>query len=264
MIEPQLRIERAVVVVPVHDEELLLDECLSALADATSAAGVDTEVVIVLDACTDSSPSIAHGWAREVGATVVTLNRRNVGAARAAGFRSSTSTPHSAALLAGESVTGAPHTWFATTDADSVVPEHWLSSQLEHAHRGAHVVAGTVSADFGAASADLKMAYDADYGVHLASGHNHVHGANLGMRAAAYWCVGGFADIATDEDVELIARFDEAAIDVLYADDAPVSTSTRRVGRAPGGFSRHIRALELTTTGPAAPRAAASGLAVAQ
>ncbi len=242
MIESQWRVERAaVVVVPVHDEALLLDDCLSAIADAMVAAGVPTHLIIVLDACTDASAEIATRWAIDIDATVLTVNRHNVGAARAAGFRVPT---HS------------PGTWFATTDADCEVPVDWLCSQLGHAHSGAHVVAGTVSADFGADFTELKQAYDANYRIRrgLGHGHGHVHGANLGMRADAYWRVGGFAATPTDEDIDLISRFDHAAIPVTYAEDAAVSTSTRRIGRAPAGFSGHLRALE---------RDIASGLAAA-
>ncbi len=36
-------------------------------------------------------------------------------------------------------------TWLATTDADSVVPAHWLMAQLRHTERGARMVAGTVA-----------------------------------------------------------------------------------------------------------------------
>lgn len=238
----QSSIERFVVVVPVHNEELLLDHCMRALAvamdSASRVADVVTDVVVALDACTDASADIADAWARRAGVTVVSLDRRNVGAARAAGFRAvSTSQPASG-------------TWFATTDADSTVRPDWLTSMCAHRARGARVVAGTVAADFGAespfaespfATSALQVAYDADY----RNSPGHVHGANLGMCAEDYWSVGGFAALETDEDVDLVRRFGLAGIDVLYADDCPVGTSTRRIGRAPDGFSGHLRSLEL-------------------
>ncbi|PRC61753.1 glycosyl transferase, partial [Mycobacterium sp. ITM-2017-0098] len=36
------------------------------------------------------------------------------------------------------------------------------------------------------------------------TGHHHVHGANMGFRAEAYWQVGGFRALRTGEDVELV------------------------------------------------------------
>ena len=34
--------------------------------------------------------------------------------------------------------------------------------------------------------------------------HNHIHGANMGFRADAYWRVGGFRALAPGEDVDLV------------------------------------------------------------
>ena len=45
-------VERVVVVVPAHDEQELLDECLRALQLSAHAIPVPTELVVVLDACT--------------------------------------------------------------------------------------------------------------------------------------------------------------------------------------------------------------------
>lgn len=223
-----LAVTHAVVVVPVHDEELLLGACLSSVVDAGNRVDVPCELVVVLDSCSDTSADITADWAQKVGAIVVTTDRRNVGAARAAGFLAAASRPGS---------------WFATTDADTVVPPNWLTSQLEHARRGAHVAAGTVVTELGPAHSSLAIAYEVGY--RHGPDHGHIHGANLGMRADAYWTVGGFAALPTDEDVDLISRFDKAAVPVSYVADAPVRTSARRVGRAPDGFAAHLRDLDL-------------------
>lgn len=220
---------RVVVVVPVHNEELLLDSCLSAVVAASEDSGVPTELIVVLDACSDSSIDIADAWADKIGCAILPIDRRNVGAARAAGF-----------LAAGVG-TG---TWFATTDADSMVRPDWLSSQLAHARRGARVVAGTVVADLGDAA--VAAAYRAGYRNH--PGHRHIHGANLGLSAEAYWSVGGFDAIETGEDVELVRRLEHAAVPVTYACDSPVTTSCRRVGRAPDGFAAHLNSLDLAVS----------------
>ncbi|MGA9873032.1 MAG: glycosyltransferase family A protein [Rhodococcus sp. (in: high G+C Gram-positive bacteria)] len=228
MIESHLAVRRAVVVVPAHDEELLLNACLASVVDAGNRVDVECELVVVLDACSDTSADIAAYWSAEAGATVVAIDRRNVGAARAAGFLAAS--------------TGRD-TWFATTDGDSVVPSNWLVSQLVHARRGAQVVAGTVVTDLGSAHPSLTVAYEAGY--RHRPGHRHVHGANLGMRADAYWTVGGFGALRSDEDVDLISRFEHSAVPISYVADAPVRTSARRIGRAPDGFAAHLRDLEL-------------------
>lgn len=226
-VPPECR--RVVVVVPVHNEELLLGPCLSAVAEASEHAGVPTEVIVVLDACSDSSADIADAWADKTGYMVLPVDHRNVGAARAAGF------------LASERGAG---TWFATTDADSAVRSDWLSSQLAHARRGAHVVAGTVSADLGENM--MAAAYRSAYRNRM--GHRHVHGANLGLSSEAYWSVGGFSALETGEDVELVQKLEYSAFPVMYACDSPVSTSCRRVGRAPNGFAAHLNSLDLAVS----------------
>lgn len=237
MIDVRQEVRRTVVVVPVHNEELLLDTCLTALSGAAAQleqTGVDTELVVVLDSCTDSSEDIAVTWADKIGLTVVRVDRRNVGAARAAGFFSARSSSRRTPLS---------DVWFATTDADSAVSPTWLASQLAHAGRGADVVAGTVLPDLESASPALALAYDSGY--RHRPGHRHVHGANLGLRASAYWSVGGFGALTTAEDVDLVRRLEHAAVPVLYASDSPVRTSSRTEGRAPDGFAGHLRGLEL-------------------
>jgi hypothetical protein len=74
-------------------------------------------------------------------------------------------------------------------------------------------------------------------------GHNHIHGANMGFRADAYWKVGGFQALATDEDVDLVQRFEAADMRIHRDVRLSVTTSVRQVGRAPGGFAHHLREL---------------------
>ena len=74
-------------------------------------------------------------------------------------------------------------------------------------------------------------------------GHNHIHGANMGFRADAYWHVGGFRALATREDVELVERFEAAGLRIHRDASLSVATSDRRDGRAPAGFAHHLRGL---------------------
>ncbi|WP_307830714.1 glycosyltransferase family 2 protein [Rhodococcus sp. KRD162] len=224
-----------VVVVPAHNEADLLDACLTALARASrrvvEVASVTVSTILVLDACTDESARIA---ARHPGVSTVDVAHRNVGAARAAGF---------ASLPASHGLDAA--TWFATTDADTRVGEQWLVDHLRYATAGARAVVGTVTVDFEGPvdqMVALRSTYDAQYRHEL--GHPHVHGANLGVRAADYLSVGGFAPLATGEDHDLVRRLELAGIVCTRVCDVAVATSGRLRGRAPDGMAGFLRSLE--------------------
>ena len=133
--------------------------------------------------------------------------------------------------------------WLAITDADSVVPPHWLRRQLRYASQGWDVVLGTVSvADWDGHPPHVPAAFEARYD--FGDGpHPHVHGANLGIRASAYLAAGGFRSLRTAEDHALLAAVTEAGCPVLQASDLTVQTSARRLARAPAGFSHLLRIL---------------------
>ena len=175
-IGPTLR--EIVVVVPAHNERERLPACLASVAAAADQVAVPVTVVVVLDACSDRSEDAI---ARPVRA--LSVSGRNVGAARAAGFAAAA--PRSDA-----------RTWLATTDADSVVPTTWLADQAVHHRARMQGVVGTVSVDWQQHSATTRRRYEGLYRVRDPGMHGHVHGANLGVRADAYWRVGGVSATA--------------------------------------------------------------------
>jgi glycosyltransferase involved in cell wall biosynthesis len=69
------------VVVPAHNEELLLPNGLRAIAAAAARIDGDVEVVVVANRCTDETANLA----REAGAVVVEDESRNISAVRNAG-----------------------------------------------------------------------------------------------------------------------------------------------------------------------------------
>ena len=91
------------VVVPVYNEELVLQDCLQAL-QAQLYDG-DYEIIVVANACTDSSPEIA----RAMGVRVVEEPKKGVVFATRAGI----------AAARGEII--------ACTDADTLVPPNWVA-----------------------------------------------------------------------------------------------------------------------------------------
>ncbi|MFF3442419.1 glycosyltransferase [Streptosporangium sp. NPDC002721] len=77
--------------------------------------------------------------------------------------------------------------------------------------------------------------------------HPHVHGANLGVSAAAYLAVGGFSALPTGEDDALVRALESAGRRVLRTTGVSVVTSARRDPRAPDGFGHFLARLERDT-----------------
>ena len=204
------------VIVPAHNEEHELDVCLRSVIRAArwpALGGESVLIVVALDACTDTTASVA----RRVGVDTVVVNARNVGAARAAGA--------ARALAVGAR-------WLAFTDADSRVARNWLHAQLS-LHSDA--VCGTVEVqDWGAYGDTLRGHYAATY--HDVDGHRHIHGANLGVSADAYRRAGGFKPLVSSEDVALVRALEASGANIAWSAQPRVVTSARRAFRAPDGF----------------------------
>lgn len=222
------------VVVPARDEEALLPACLDGLEAAIERLSVErpeTRVtcVVVLDRCTDSSADIvaSRHWAH---ALVSAFGQ--VGAARRAGVE------HAAALAG---VQDARAAWVANTDADSVVPDHWLTRQLELACGGADLVLGTVVPDTLGVDPRVIEAWHARHV--LAEDHPYVHGANLGVRLSTYRRAGEFPELPVHEDVRLVDAIRRDGAAVVATATAPVVTSGRFVARTPEGFAGYLRGL---------------------
>jgi glycosyltransferase involved in cell wall biosynthesis len=71
------------IIIPAHNEEVLLAATLDALAIAVRDAGIDVEIVVVDDGSTDRTAEIAQSR----GARVVAVDVRQIAAARNAGAR---------------------------------------------------------------------------------------------------------------------------------------------------------------------------------
>jgi hypothetical protein len=160
-----------------------------------------------------------------MGATALTGNYGNVGRARAGAAN--------AAIAEGAR-------WLACTDADSHVPEQWLSSQI---HSGGDAYCGIVDIEDGdecgaAVTAAFRRA------LLRFDGHPHIYGANLGVSAAWYRRVGGFSPLACHEDVALVRALAGAGARIVRHARPVVWTSARRKARAPLGFSHYLHQVE--------------------
>ena len=221
------------VVVPAHDEAGLLGRQLVALEAAVRRArdrrpDLAVSTTVVLDSCTDGSAAVVD---RFPAVDAVAAQVACVGAARRIGVEQARRT-HAAEPA---------YTWVACTDADSEVPTHWLDLQLELADAGPRLVLGTVWPD----TRDVEPGPLARWWSRhqLRDGHPYVHGANLGFALAAYDAVGGFHDLPSGEDVDLVDRMKAAGIVWTATSRMPVLTSGRLTGRTPAGFASYLLSL---------------------
>jgi cellulose synthase/poly-beta-1,6-N-acetylglucosamine synthase-like glycosyltransferase len=232
--------DRAVVVVPAHNEKPDLPECLRALLTAAVCLPIPVSIVVVLDASDDDSAMLAGRYGPDV--HFVSVEARNVGAARAVGFG------YGRSLCRDDD-----ECWYATTDADSRVDPGWLIHQLE---LGAEMVLGVVRvANWRHHSADVANRYVQAYEAGpqgLDGHHEHVHGANMGFSAKAYWRVGGFRAMSSGEDVDLVERFEAAGYRIHRDTELSVITSARTRARAPRGFAHYLRQLGRSAAGDCA------------
>ncbi|MCX2932876.1 glycosyltransferase [Mycobacterium sp. CVI_P3] len=234
---------QAVVVIPAHNEASALPGCLRAVLVAAARVQIPVDIVVVLDSCDDGSGVLDSRFGPNV--HFIPVDARNVGVARAAGFS------YAHTHIDGD--VGCGTTWYATTDADSRVDANWLLRQLT---ANADMVLGVVRVnswrDIPAAAARRYLrAYHSK--IHPGRGdHEHIHGANMGFTADAYWRVGGFAPLASAEDVDLVRRFELAGYRIRRDTGLSVLTSARQIGRAPAGFAAHLRGmLAAQASGPA-------------
>jgi glycosyltransferase involved in cell wall biosynthesis len=216
------------IVIPAHNEQLYLDDCLRAARIAAGHPALQGEAVrimVVLDSCTDDSQAIVERHAAQCPGTGVSVEHlavaaRNVGTARAAGV---------------ERLLQAGARWLGFTDADTRVSAAWLAEQLR---LEVDVVCGTVGvddwsphcADAEALCQHFQRSYtDAD-------GHHHIHGANMGVSAAAYRLAGGFKPLECSEDVALVEALERIGARFAWSAAPRVITSARCDAKARGGF----------------------------
>ena len=230
-----LRSRAVGVVVPVHNERELLAPALRAIEKSFAATAswlLERALVIVLDSCDDGSSQVAHEFTSrlkfsrpEIQTRVVVCPARNVGVARALGC---------AELFNMWTTIDAAEIWIATTDADSRVPEEWLSAQIRAHEEGADLWTGRIAVeDWTSYDADTRKTWTSMYDAEAFP----IHGASLGFNALAYSEVGGFPRLATGEDRQLCGLLFECGARWTQDTSVRVTTSARRVARAPRGFS---------------------------
>jgi glucosyl-3-phosphoglycerate synthase len=241
---PALRELRASVVVPAHDEELLIGGCLEALGRQQDLEKAHYEVIVVLDDCADQTATEVESFgARHPDLQLLVLAGPGQGAgpARASGM--------DLACARLEEV-GRYEGLIATTDADSVVEADWLVRQLEAIEAGAQAIGGDVVLEQSSADRLPEEILERRQGellkrTHLAASHgpaDHAHfsGASLGVTPRTYRAVGGMASLSALEDQDLEDRLVQASIPIHRLSRVRVTTSARTEGRAQRGLAKDL------------------------
>jgi glycosyltransferase involved in cell wall biosynthesis len=222
------------VLIPARNEERLLPRCLRSVqaARARLPGGITSDTILVSDCSQDGTTKIGQKMLATSG-VVVQSEIGAVGAARAL-----------AAEIALQRFSGPlERCWLANTDADCEVPVDWLVDQLAIAARGFAAVAGIIDVDsFVEHRVGVRELFRLNYLINSDGSHPHVHGANLGVRADAYMRSGGWINLETAEDHDLWNRLRICGHQHLSDANLQVTTSGRRVGRAPCGFADALAA----------------------
>jgi cellulose synthase/poly-beta-1,6-N-acetylglucosamine synthase-like glycosyltransferase len=235
-----------VAVVPARNEEELISSTIESIVDAihdASSRVARYSIVVVADRCVDGTADVARAaLGLHPLSTVTECFDANVARARSIGVAT-------ARMKLGQVM--AARTWIANTDADTVVPHDWISRQLCAADTGVEALAGIIDIDdFPGLPPQAAVHFDRSYTRLLPTvgDHQHVHGANMGLRLDVYDRAGGWGKLSRSEDRDLWTRLQRIGARTVAPTDLRVVTSGRSVGRVAGGFADFFRE-ELTSLG---------------
>ncbi|GAC1437070.1 MAG: hypothetical protein NVSMB51_09880 [Solirubrobacteraceae bacterium] len=230
---------RAIVVVPAHQEEDLIADCIGALADQHCREPF--AAILVLDRCTDATAERARAAAAgRLELEVVESREPGVGAARRLGMDLACTRLQDGELI-------------ACTDADTTVAVDWLAVQFSLVRSGAVAIGGLVELDptgaqnlpgpvlrERAARARQRMDRVTAASGGATSDHHHFSGASMSVLAGVYRRIGGLPPRPALEDEALAALLASHEIPITRSAAVRVRTSARTSGRAPRGLARDL------------------------
>lgn len=198
------------VVVPAHNEEKYIRNCLDSLWNQ-SLDRSRYEIIVVDNACTDRTPYIAEG----MGARVIHQPQKGVAIARQTGFMAAE----------GEII--------ASSDADSVVAPDWLEVISDFFLNNPEFIGITGSIRLlGGKKLDQIVARygsSAFLKVNIALGKSHFAGVNFAVTKGAFLKVGGF-DLSQKSAEDFILSLKLKGIGkIAFCPEMITYTSARRI-----------------------------------
>ena len=251
-------VRSAAVCIPARNEAKRLPETLYALSRAVEQAqrkGIVCHVAIALDGCTDGSGALLRAVARTFPCEIVTVALPAIGISHAGRARRAAMDLGLEIAALGQCEGQQEAHAVMTTDADTTVNADWIVANTDGLAE-TDLVAGYVEWDSETPVPELvyqeayfdalhrwrrridPVAFDAD------SPHHKQYGASLAVRGDVYADLGGLPVKPCNEDTELVRRARLAGYRVRQDREPKVLTSTRRKGRAEGGFSDAIQWVE--------------------
>jgi len=239
------------VVVPAHDEQVLIGGCIDALARQRGVEAAAYELLLVLDDCRDATRARACEYgARHPGLALHLLESpgRGPGAARRVGMDLACARLHRA---------GRPGGLIACTDADSRVAPDWIRAQVDAAQHGARAIGGRIELDrleacaLGTAATDARALDAARRHARIRSRpgppgstaeHWQFSGASMAVTAGTYRDVGGLEPLVALEDEAFEAALIEHGVPITRSLAVRVTTSARLRGRARRGLAHDLAA----------------------
>ena len=237
-----------VVAIPAHDEGSSIARTVYSVRDALRWASrrrviSSSSIQVVAHRCSDHTAEEARVALGHDGVGIVVQDElsSSIGQVRDHAARRGLATLSSSAEA----------TWILSTDADTVVPRRWVVEIVRAARRyDVRAVVGLAELDRFRGSRHAETAYAGILQRGFVPGggslhqHNHVYGANLAVRADAYWEAGGFPHLPHGEDTRLVEALVERDVPVLRTCDVIVTTSGRLHGRATDGLADLLRGLD--------------------
>lgn len=198
------------VVIPAHNEEEYIGQCLDSLVSQKTSHAF--EVIVVDNNSTDETAKRARAYAKKLRLQVVNELQKGRGAARNRGFAKA----HGDVLL--------------STDADTIVPRNWIEKMARELFLHEAVTGTSVLQDgIAFTNAFYRIGQPLSMRIYrLFFGHYWLSGFNFGIRREVYKQAGGFDRMLNgQEDIDLSFRVAKIA-PIHLIPDMPVICSGRR------------------------------------
>lgn len=246
------------VVIPARNEACNLEQSLDALRNQQQTNGLPLltsvyEVLLLLNNCTDDSGVVARAYQYQypdfplrIAQIQLPAEIANIGTVRR--------------MLMDEACQrlteiGKPNGIIASTDADTIVDQHWIHQILQETNSGCEAVGGRILTHPDGNPVRRNHLRDVTYRMLVAQVESHIDpqpydpwprhfqhfGASLALTCEAYKRVGGLPDVPYLEDEALYRALVRTDTRIRKSPHVRVVTSTRMQGQVAVGFSEQLR-----------------------